>query len=376
MNLRNWAAFLGISMILLGLPTKVNAQGKIQALVKVSLAQILASDTKGLVDDLLASDRPALLAAIDHSLKYIRTPTASKTYPIGAISQVRMEQSLIRFRYLVQTSPTAVDLNNAVKKEFNFYKSVGLDRKGTVHFTGYYEAVYPASRTPTDVYKYPIYKLPSNFQAWTSPHPTRADLENGDQLKGLELAWLSDRLQAFLIQVQGSARLQLTDGTTLTVGYAGKTDRPYTSVGAELVKDGKIKLEELTLPRLVSYFETNPQDLNTYLQRNPSFVFFRETFMQPATGSIGVPVTAERSIATDKSVMPPGAIALISTTIPVIEQGQLVSRPIRRFVLDQDTGGAIKGAGRVDIFMGTGQIAKDRAGLLNNDGELYYLVLK
>ena len=133
-------------------------------------------------------------------------------------------------------------------------------------------------------------------------------------------------------------------------------------------------LEEVTLPPLISYFQSNPQDLDKYLQRNPSFVFFKETSLRSATGSIGVP--AERSIATDKSLMPPGAIALINTTIPIVEQGQLVPRQIRRFVLDQDTGGAIKGAGRVDIFMGTGQVAKDRAGLINNDGELYYLVLK
>jgi membrane-bound lytic murein transglycosylase A len=341
-----------------------------------SLIRTSQIGTTGLVDDLFDRDRYSLLAAIDNSLKFIRTPIASKRYPVDGISRDRMEKSLIRFRDLVQTSSTATDLDNAVKKEFLFYKSIGLDRKGTVQFTGYYEAVYPASRMQTEVYKYPIYKLPSDFSAWTTPNPTRAELENSDRLQGLELAWLSDRFQAFLIHVQGSARLQLTDGTTLSVGYAGKSDRPYVSVGAELVKDGKMKLEEVTLPTLISYFQTNPQELNKYLQRNPSFVFFKETFMRPATGSIGVPVTAERSIATDKSIMPPGAIALINTTIPIVENGKLISRPIRRFVLDQDTGGAIKGAGRVDIFMGTGQVAKDRAGLINNDGELYYLVLK
>jgi membrane-bound lytic murein transglycosylase A len=367
-KLRNWA----LSALLVGLvslPLGIETEAK-------SLVRISQLEATGLVDDLIESDRPALLAAIDYSLKYIRTPTAVKRYPVDGISRLRMEKSLVRFRYLVQTAPTALDLDNAVRKEFSFYKSIGLDRKGTVQFTGYYEAVYPASRTKTEVYQYPIYKLPPNFRSWTSPHPTRADLENGDRLQGLELAWLSDRFQAFLLHVQGSARLQLTDGTTLTVGYAGKNDQPYISVGAEIVKDGKMKLEEVTLPRLISYFQANPQDLNQYLQRNPSFVFFRETFMRPATGNIGVPVTAERSIATDKSLMPPGAIALINTTIPIVEDGQLVPRQIRRFVLDQDTGGAIKGAGRVDIFMGTGQIAKDRAGLINNDGELYYLVLK
>ena len=357
-----------LSIVLSSLSLKTEAK----SLVRVDRI----SQPSELIDDLFASDRPALLVAIDHSLKYIRTPSAAKRYPVNGISRTKMEQSLLRFRYLVQTSPTARDLDRAVRKEFNFYKSIGLDRKGTVQYTGYYEAVYPASRDRTEVYKYPIYKLPNDFNAWASPNPSRAELENGDRLKGLELAWLSDRFQAFLIHVQGSARLQLTDGTILTVGYAAKTDRPYISVGKEIVKDGIMKLEEVTLPRLISYFQANPQDLQEYLQRNPSFVFFQETFMRPATGSIGVPVTAERSIATDKSLMPPGAIALINTTIPIVDRDQLVKRPIRRYVLDQDTGGAIKGAGRVDIFMGTGQVAKDRAGLINSDGELYYLVLK
>jgi len=361
-----WNLALGI-VFLMSLPVVIEAKSLIRT------SQIEAT---GIVDDLFESDRSSLLGAIDYSLKYIRTPSAARRYPVDGISRDRMEKSLIRFRYLVQTSLTAQDLDNTVKKEFNFYKSIGLDRKGTVQFTGYYEAVYPASRSQTEVFKYPIYKLPNDFNVWASPNPSRAELENGDRLQGLELAWLSDRFQAFLIHVQGSARLQLTDGTILSVGYAAKTDLPYVSVGKEIVKDGIMKLKEVTLPRLISYFQANPQDLQKYLQRNPSFVFFRETFMRPATGSIGVPVTAERSIATDKSLMPPGAIALINTTIPIVEDGKLVTRSIRRFVLDQDTGGAIKGAGRVDIFMGTGQVAKDRAGLMNNDGELYYLVLK
>ncbi|NES46638.1 3D domain-containing protein, partial [Moorena sp. SIO2C4] len=111
--------------------------------------------------------------------------------------------------------------------------------------------------------------------------------------------------------------------------------------------------------------------------RNKSFVFFRETRGAPATGSLGLPVMAERSIATDKSIMPPGALALIQTSIPYPNAvGQLESRLVSRYVLDQDTGSAIKGPGRVDIFMGTGKLAGNRAGLINDTGELYYLLLK
>ncbi len=380
---RNFALSTGIQLgtslaislgILIGISARLPLVIEAKSLVKNPQLEISQQKAPELVDDLFERDRISLLNAIDNSLKFIRT--AHKRYPVEGISRDRVEKSLLRFRQLVQTSPTALELDNAVKKEFDFYQSIGLDRKGTVQFTGYYEAVYSASRIRTEVYKYPIYQLPANFSSWRRPHPTRAELENGERLQGLELAWLSDRFQAFLIHVQGSARLQLSDGKILSVGYAGKTDQAYVSVGKELVKDGKMKLEEVTLQSLTSYFQANPQDLKKYLQRNPSFVFFRETFMSPATGSLGVPVTAERSIATDKSLMPPGAIAIISTTIPVVENGKLVPRRIRRFVLDQDTGGAIRGAGRVDIFMGTGEVAKDRAGLINSDGQLFYLILK
>nr|MCU0570208.1 MltA domain-containing protein [Oculatellaceae cyanobacterium Prado106] len=140
---------------------------------------------------------------------------------------------------------------------------------------------------------------------------------------------------------------------------------------------GKFRLEEVTLPLLIDYFRQYPSEMDTYLPRNNRFVFFKETTGTPATGSLGVPVTAERSIATDKTLMPPGALALIATAIPIANpQGTLTPQWVNRYVLDQDTGGAIKGAGRVDVFMGTGEQAGDRAGLMNTPGQLYYLLLK
>ena len=328
--------------------------------------------------DLLGSDRQNLLQAIANSIQYIQTPSADKRYPVAGISRDLMERSLVRFHRLVQVSRTAKDLQQAVNREFDLYQSVGRDGNGTMQFTGYYEAVYKASRTRTGEFQYPLYRLPPDFDRWRSPHPTRAMLESSQQMSGLEIAWLSDRFQAFLVHVQGSARFELPDGNLLTVGYAGKTDQPYRSVGAEIVRDRKMRLEDVTLQTLIEYFKNNPQDLVTYLNRNPSFVFFRETNGKPATGSLGWSVTAERSIATDKKIFPAGGIAIIRTEIPFENPitGKLELRPIQRFVVDQDTGGAIRGAGRVDIFMGTGDRAKQRAGLIKGDGELYYLVLK
>lgn len=368
-------------------PPPLDLKGSVgKALVPVPGLRLAGVDEQ-LIGNPKGGDRRAMLAAIVHSLRYLGTDRAVQDYQRLAtlgISRNRVQRSLQRFRELVVRSRSTQELQAAVNREFVLYQATGKDGQGTVGFTGYYEPIHVASLTRTNEFRYPIFQLPSGFSSWQKPHPTRAQLEganglqfNQSQLKGYELAWLGDRLEAFLIQVQGSARLQLTNGKTMTVGYAGATNYPYVGVGRELVKDGKFKLEELTLPVLIQYFQQNPAALDVYLPRNQRFVFFKETGGAPATGSLGVPVTAERSIATDKTLFPPGALALIQTQIPYpTTTRQLQQRSVNRFVLDQDTGSAIKGAGRVDIFMGTGQMAGDRAGLINSTGQLYYLLLK
>ncbi|HEY9660642.1 MAG TPA: murein transglycosylase A [Allocoleopsis sp.] len=368
----------------------------------------------GLDDQLWGSatavgSRQSLLQAIDYSLRYLNTSEAEAAYanyPVQAFTRDRVQRSLERFRQLLLESDSAAELREAVFQEFELYQSIGSDNQGTVHFTGYFQPVYAASRTPTAEFRYPLYRQPPNLAQWSLPHPTRLQLEGQDglqgdrgQLRGLELVWLRDRLEAYLVQVQGSAQLQLSDGSTLAVGYDGRTDYPYVSLGRELVKDGKIPEAELNLPRVIQYFQTHPTELNRYIPRNNRFIFFKETTGSPAVGSLNVPVTSERSIATDKSLMPPGALALIQTEIPdptganstgadstgadsastdstSTDSATLTPRWVSRYVLDQDTGGAIRGAGRVDIFMGSGKAAGDRAGLINHTGQLYYLLLR
>lgn len=365
-------------------PPKPAAKPK--SLIPIAFPKTLGLDLKLFSIGRQLGDRKTLVAAIDNSLRYLGTEKAITEY--GKLSTNitldRVRRSLQRFRYLLTTSRSAAALQTTIQHEFVFYQATGKDGKGTVGFTGYFEPVHRASRTATNEFRYPIFRLPSTFSRWSKPHPTRAALEGADglqfakgSLKGAEIAWLRDRLEAFLIQVQGSARLNLTDGSTMTVGYAGSTDYPYTGIGRELVKAGKFKLEELTLPALIQYFRDHPAEMNIYLPRNQRFVFFKDTQGSPAMGSIGVPVLPERSIATDKTLFPPGALAVIQTQIPQpTTGGQLVQQQVTRYVLDQDTGSAIKGAGRVDVFMGTGTMAGDRAGLINSNGQLYYLLLK
>ncbi len=332
-------------------------------------------------------DRAALLQSIDHSLRYLDTPGAVEDYrnfSIPWITRDRVRRSLVRFRQLVQSARSPQELQAAVQREFVFYRAVGDSRYGgQTYFTGYYEPIYEASRTPTAEYRYPLYRRPSNLENWQTPHPSRAQLEGRDgegktsPLAGGELVWLRDRLEAFLVHIQGSARLKLPDGDVMSVGFHGSTDYPYRSIGREMIRDGLHPADGFTLPKMIGIFRQRPDLLNVYIPRNDRFIFFRETYGAPATGSISVPVTADRSIATDKDLMPPGALALIDTQIPQVQRnGGIAPTRVNRFVLDQDTGSAIKGPGRVDVFMGTGDVAGQRAGVMGYRGELYYLVLK
>ncbi|RCJ26466.1 murein transglycosylase [Nostoc sp. ATCC 53789] len=332
-------------------------------------------------------DKKALLSAIARSLQYLQTAnaaTAYQNYQVTGITRDRVFKSLKRFRELVLTTNSATELHQAIEREFVLYQSVGKDNQGSVLFTAYYEPIYAASRVPTPEYRYPVYRLPPDLNSWPKPHPTREELEGADglqgakgKLRGLELFWFRDRLEPYLAQIQGSARLQLPDGTQTTIGYAGNNAYNYKSIGRELANDGKLPLEGMTMPIILDYFQKHPQELNIYIPRDRSFVFFQENHGEPAQGSINVPLTAERSIATDKSLMPPGALALIRASIPFANPtGKLEERIISRYVLDQDTGGAIKGAGRVDYFLGTGKLAGDRAGVTVSNGQLFYLLLK
>ncbi|MBS9390392.1 MAG: MltA domain-containing protein [Dolichospermum sp. WA123] len=330
------------------------------------------------------ANKKALLQSIDYSLQYLQTPRAIKAYQKSEITRERVYNSLQRFRQLLISTKSPQALQAAIEKEFVFYQSVGRDNKGTVLFTAYYEPLYLASRQPTKEFRYPAYRSPADLESWAKPHPSRSELEGVDglqgskgKLKGLELFWFKDRLEPYMIQIQGSAKLKLTDGTQTTIGYAGNTAYNYRSLGRSLVDDGKFPLEGLNMPIILDYFRKHPQDLNIYIPRDQSFVFFQETHGKPAQGSISVPLTPERSIATDKSLMPPGALALIRAPFPYINKSNKIeNRLVSRYVLDQDTGGAIKGAGRVDYFLGTGEAAGERAGVTVSNGQLFYLLLK
>jgi membrane-bound lytic murein transglycosylase A len=369
--------------------TGISVAALVAAPVAAQVLRPVALEAIAYPDDELWCDcnRQALTAAIDQSLRYLETDSAAVAYQklqIPGFTRERVRRSLVRFRAILQQAKDPDELQRIVQREFEFYQSVGTDGMGRVDFTAYFEPSYQASPVRTEEFRYPLYRRPLGLDQWRSPHPTRAELEGVDgsppvdsPLLGQELVWLPNRLQAYLVQVQGSGRLQMPDGSQMTIGFDGNTDYPYVSLGKELVNDGVFPLEELTLPKLIDYFETHPEKLSDYIPRNNRFIFFRATNGAPPTGSLGRPVTPRRSIATDKSLMPPGAIALMSTDLPMPHgDNDWIKIPRNLYVLDQDTGSAIKGAGRVDLFLGAGANVQTEAGLVNNPGSLYYLLLK
>jgi membrane-bound lytic murein transglycosylase A len=211
------------------------------------------------------------------------------------------------------------------------------------------------------------------------PYFTRHEIDTLGRLKGKghEIAWVKDPVDLFFLHIQGSGLLRLEDGRLLHLNYAASNGRPYTSIGKILLDLGKIREEELSMQRLRRYLFDHPEEREDLLARNERYIFFRIA-RDGAIGSLGVPLTPGRSIATDSRLFPKGALAFIVTQRPILDDaGNLVGwQPVSRFVLNQDTGAAIRGSGRVDLFFGNGPEAGAAAGHMRSTGRIYFLLKK
>jgi membrane-bound lytic murein transglycosylase A len=336
---------------------------------------------------LTSDDRVKLQQAIAHSLKYLGTGSSSLKYPVNDISKDRVVRSLHALSELLQNTTDSPQFNAALKSRFSAFMSVGFDRKGGVLFTGYYTPIFNASTTPDATFRFPIYKRPADLVNSANqddiamrrlpdgsmvPYSTRAELETSGELRGQELIYFADPYEAYIVEVQGSAKVTLPNGSMMEVGFNGTNNHPYHPIAMDLVNEGKLRKEDLNLANVRKYFQENPQDLVTYRQRNPRFIFFSQVKGGPF-GSLGQPVTTDVSVATDKSIFPPGAACLVDTTAATTNGRQGTYAALR---LDQDTGGAIRAAGRCDLYMGEGDGAEQRAGNQFAEGKLYYLLLK
>ncbi len=326
--------------------------------------------------------------AVRQSLEYYRKLPQETPFHLGPeqVTALEMVVTLQNFLLIIENDSLTYDEKvKQIKNEFIAYRAVGSNGSGRVLFTGYYEPLLSCRLTSDDTYRYPLYRRPDdiieidltqfgdNFpknklfgrldNKKVIPYYSREEINHKQAIanKGLEIVWCRDPVEIYFLQVQGSGKVDLGNGNVVSVLYDGQNGRLYKSIGKYLIDSGVMTQENMSMQAIREYLHSHPDELFKVLNQNPSYVFFRMD-MGPSLGNIGVPLTPGRSIATDSKLFPKGALALISTQKPVIENGIIKKwEPFSRFVLNQDTGGAIKGPGRADLFWG--QVPRLRSGL-------------
>ena len=280
---------------------------------------------------------------------------------------------------------------------FTPYKLFNADGTDSGLVTGYYEPLLRGSRRRTGAYQTPLYQAPEDLLTIdlasvypelknlrlrgrvvgrkVVPYPSRGELTQSDALAGRELVWVDDPVEAFFLQVQGSGRVYLPETReTIRLAYADQNGRPYKSIGRYLVDKGEMPLSQASAQNIKAWVKANPARKDELLNANPSYVFFREEKLPDPNkgpkGAQGIPLTPQRSIAIDPQHVPLGAPVFLATTQPNSDA------PLRRLVVAQDTGGAIRGAVRADFFWGFGDEAEDKAGAMKQRGMLWVLLPK
>lgn len=294
----------------------------------------------------------------------------------------------------------AVAIRTFFETHFSPYEVVASDGRSVGLVTGYYEPLLAGSRTRSARFAVPLYAAPDDLLAVdlndlypelkdkrlrgrvegrkVVPYWTRAEIENGNApLANKVLVYVADPVEAFFLEIQGSGRVALADGTIMRIGYADQNGHPYRSIGRVLVDRGEITLDRASMQGIREWGRQHPSELPALLDENPSYVFFREVApAEPGTleakidgpiGSLGVPLLAGRAIAVDTRSVPLGAPVFLATTYP------LSTRPLEQLVMAQDTGGAIRGAVRADFFWGFGDDAAREAGRMKQDGRMWLL---
>jgi len=239
--------------------------------------------------------------------------------------------------------------------------------------TGYYEPYLNGARERGGAFQTPLHRYPD---AWKKKKPaelpSRAELLASGQLKGQEIMWVDDPVAAAFMHIQGSGRIRMKDGTMVRLGFAGTNDHKFQSFAQWLLDRKEITRANATMQGIQSWANKNPSRVQEMLNANPRYVFFKELPAQGVDvgpiGALGVPLTAERSIAIDTKLLPLGAPVYLASTYPLSE------KPLRRLMMAQDTGSAIIGAVRADFYWGTGEQAGEYAGRMKQQGRMWLLL--
>ena len=345
------------------------------------------------------ADRSSLLTVIEHQKHHLENLPPDTTQPIGPykVTNSWLLNSLTELQDFVKTNPSGEEFEIFLTNNYDFFQAGGRKNKWgrTMLVTGYYEPLFEGSLDPISPYLTPLYGPPKSLvkkvnsqkkteigrydkQNHFTSFWTREEIETGHHLDGSELVYLKDPFDAYLLHVQGSGKIQLPDGSIRSIGFAGTNGLEYKSIGKILVDTKIMKLADVNIPAIRKYLEDNPSELVPLLHQNPRYIFFKWGDNKGPRGSLGEPLTAGRSIAIDPKSLPTGAIAYLETMKPVVgDDGQIVSwEPMKRLFFPQDTGSAIKGTGRVDVFWGNGAYAETAANHMKHPGKLYFLIKK
>jgi membrane-bound lytic murein transglycosylase A len=341
--------------------------------------------------------------SVRQSISYLKKIPANIRFRFGeeTYDAIHMITSLEHFLDFITTKPTRRNLQKYIDSNYIVYSSRGEDNFGQVLFTGYYEPFLEGCLEKSDQCRFPIFSRPNDLMTinlslfsqrfkgesiigrynnkTVVPYYDRREIEYGGVLDGKvrPIAWLKDRVDLFFLQIQGSGKIHLDNGKTINVHYYGSNGRPYRSIGKLLIDEGKIPRAEMSMQKIRAYLHEHPEEIETILSYNPSYVFFKVEKDGPL-GYLEVKLTPGRSIALDRRVFPLSGLAFIETQKPVINGNGEIDHWVKfkRFVLPHDTGGAIRGPGRADLFCGNGPYAEIAAGHMQHTGRLYFLILK
>ncbi len=343
---------------------------------------------------------PSFIASAQHQEAYLKKQDQGAKVSFGEdhYTYADLLASVQALIAKLEQHPDINELNSFLHTNFIVYQAGG--RKGykgrKMLVTGYYEPVFAGSLEKTPPYLTPLYSRPDSLvirqdkkngkkQIGRFNHNkdfvhywSRAEIENNNLLKNNELVYLKDPFDAFLLHVQGSGRIQLPDKSIKTIRFAASNGLEYKSIGKLFVDEKIMSLDEVNIPAIRTFLRRHPEQLQRILHHNPRYIFFSWGDTANPKGSSGEELTPGRSVAMDSTSLPDGSIAYLASRKPVVAPDGTITgwAPLKRFVFPQDSGAAIQGTGRVDVFWGTGDYAETAANHMKEDGKLFFFVKK
>ncbi|MCU0598164.1 MAG: MltA domain-containing protein [Desulfobacterales bacterium] len=362
--------------------------------------RLLPEDYPQFEDDL---NLDQLAKSIQGSIDYFdkQSPLATVAFGEDQYSYRHLARSLNKFLAFIETCPDKETLKQYITENYYVYANVQRQKPIEVLFTGYYEPLLNGSRTQTSQFKFPVYGRPSDLVIRDAvdvsktcptektigryigdalvPYYTRKEIAGEKMLPGKApvIAWVDDPIDLFFLHVQGSGKIRLVDGQTISIHFLISNGHHYQSIGKYLIEKGRLAQEEVSMQSIRHYLKSHPDEMDEIFNYNPRYVFFEEVGGGPI-GCFNIELTPGRSVALDKKQYPPACIAFIQTRKPLCREDNMIEKWVdfSRFVMNQDTGTAIVGPARADIFWGHDEYAILAAGYMKQAGRLYFLVLK